>query len=230
MHFETKLKQLAQIYPYFPKKDEQPTLTEFLTQTFQAKEVRYYQAQSWQEKTHCEVVFPAPGLQTYCQYTIPLREEVTTYLSKNNEPASPPAENSYIAMYLRYEQNREQIEQLHEIRLDFGNSIPLVITGAQKQVKPSGAKIYTKESEKGKLYASDNGESLYANYQLHSTEPCKTAKDEDEKLLEINLTLKGDGIDGISIKTQNLGNTLLTSFFQDIGYLGLEQLIDKSTL
>ncbi len=124
MTFEDKLKELTDTYNVFPNLTQQEAMTKVLIETFQATEIKYKLAQEWREQTECRIMLPAPGLQTYCDrdaksHPNPWRKEVITYQSKNAQPTLPPAENGWIAMYLRYKKEFPPTENISEIRFSF---------------------------------------------------------------------------------------------------------------
>ncbi len=237
MLFETKLEELTTKYNIFPPSPEdQQAMTQLLEETFQANSIKYNKAADWGEQTSCKIGLPAPGLGTYSGMSgtgwIP---EAVTYHSKNEQPALPPAENGWLRINLIYEgkRGRPQTEEdtLRKIDIDFSAYMPFP---QFDQHADKNRRRYKYETKNGKFSAWWD-EDIQAEYRTKNITEGTEIKEIDGKwnvkimrisdyLINIKQLGRGGKMTGMSFKPEILKEGILSDFFEDIGYTGLDRL------
>ncbi|OGI64156.1 hypothetical protein A2642_00310 [Candidatus Nomurabacteria bacterium RIFCSPHIGHO2_01_FULL_39_10] len=224
MTFEDKLKELTDTYNVFPNLTQQEAMTKTLIETFQATEVKYEQAEDWDGPTTCTIMLPAPGLRTYCNIDTksqpnPWRKEAITYQSKNTQPTLPLAENGWIAMYLRYKKEFPPTESIDQIRFSFSCDINFPQFDANADLN---RRRYRYKTQNGEFYAywDEDVDASYLSNKISEGYQRDTAN-----RIHLSQTIRGGKISWIGINQKTLGLGILTDFFEDIGYQGLEKLL-----
>ena len=206
MNFEDKLKEVVDQYERLVNED--PFLeTEGRTlfqNAFQAKEVKF-------EEEQTKISLVAPGLQTHQGVNGMWEESAVSYEGRRGRSTLSPEENGFVGMYLMLgeEGNPKRVEK---IVLDFSNRINFPQNG--KYNAPRTEFLF--ESERGMMIADcEEGKGRY--YQ-------KTQG--GKEWLGLGIALNNRAITWMSFNVPILGKNVVTSFFEDMGYTGLDLLIE----
>jgi len=218
MDFETKLHELYHQYSHFPEADKEDELRHFVTDVFQAREVEFKRKTKWDEKNYCQFQIVAPGLATYWGSESHWREDAVMYGGRNGEKALEPKNNGYVIVYLQCLGLGKDTE-FTEVRLQFSDCLAFP-EYAIKADKNRGR--YRHEAAQGEFFAMWD-DDVYASYNSLT----KKGEWEDKLRIHLSPTLRCDKIYWIGVKTENLGSGILTDFFNDVGYNGLDKLIEK---
>lgn len=215
MTFEITLHQLTEQYQSILKSNtpiEQKELQQLLISQLQAKNIHFYDYSS-------EAYFVAPGLSKHANRPGFFDSKFLIYISKNN-PSLPPEENGICTIHWLYKtprlpQTHIISNRLEKIALEFHPKLALPITGTWNNL--DGCYHYL--SSTGKIDA----EYLETHRgQYHSLQEQKNPQHK----IDLHLSVNRRDIRSIRIKPELLGLGILTSFFKDMGYEGLDRLVE----
>ncbi len=213
MTFEETLKKIADQYQSTLKQNtplEQKEIQKLLVQQLQAKQISFHDHSS-------EAYIIAPGLSKHTNRGNLFNPQLLTYIAKHHQPL--PAEyNGLCTIHWLYRiprlpQTHIIAHHLDKIAIEFHPKLPLPPTG---NWNPLDGK-YSFQSAFGKIdaeYLDGHRGHYFSNIP------------KDQSRIDLNISVNRHDIRSIRIKSEFLGTGLLTSFFKDIGYEGLDKLMD----
>ena len=213
MTFEEILKKVADQYQFTLKHNtplEQQEIQQFLIQQFQAKRISFHEYSS-------ESYIIAPGLSKHANRGNVLDPRFLTYTAQHHQPLSAEENGLCILHWLyktpRLPQNHIIHHHLEKIAIEFHPKLPLPITGTWNNLDGQ----YRFTSDVGKINA-EYIETHRGYYYSHTIN--------NQSRIDLSISVNRRDIRSIRIKPELLGTGLLTSFFKDIGYEGLDKLVD----
>ncbi len=217
MTFETVLKNITGEYLNMLR--HQPneyyaSTRALLREHLQAKLVEFHE-------TGSEAYIVAPGLAKHTGREDIINSEFVTYQSRNSQPAILPQENGLVIIHWLYKmqgmpQNHTTPSRIEKIAIEFKPKLPLPKEGTWNPLNG----IYHHESAMGILNADylEAGKGHY--HLLHA--PSNGGHHD----IELNISVNRHDVRSIRFKPDILGTYTLTSFFADMGWQGLEKLVE----
>lgn len=222
MNFDQKLKEVMDQYLDLTKLDDEPfqrRTSELLQDELQATGVDF---KSDRISHSCSARLVAPGLFRYhFGDRVNRRPNLSERLTYEGENSLPAGENSSVWLTFNHKESlirfgRKKPFQLKKIGLDF--TYPLSFNNGEVK-KPSRKHLllhdYRVKFKHGIIYAEvEGGDGEYV--------PKGKGK---RPLLKLEVPMVKKETRHISIHPNNVGIGLLTKFFEDIGYQGLDLLV-----
>ncbi|MFA4887452.1 MAG: hypothetical protein WC595_04515 [Candidatus Nanoarchaeia archaeon] len=210
MTFESKLKEVVEAYGRLLRLEDFPEaeVRMLFERVLEGREVEF-------KEEYCRVMITAPGLQTHQGVNGMWDEEKVKYEGKNGKPPLAPQGNGFVTICFMEEGGRRTGRRIEKISLDWSNKLKFPEQGMHN--RSSGTYMY--QSERGCISAEyvDSGKGYY-----WLKEDGQLGKDR----LELKVALTNDAVRWITFDPKILGKKVLTTFFEDIGYTGLDLLVE----
>ncbi len=221
MLFETTLKRAAETAERLPTDayaDYQQRVAHWLIDHFQARDIEFVAGY----QPHIKAMIPAPGLQTHCDVSGMWNVDAVSYKRRDGQEPVPPRENGFVVIYFIQKVTRSTDRYLiDKIGLNLSNNLPF-----PEGVEYDGHGIYRFESEKGLIRADcvTSGKGIFRRKNEG-----ETAEEREMDELELSISLNQRSATWIKFPAEVLGRGVLTSFFEEWGYMGLDKLVEEST-
>lgn len=217
MNFEQTLLKVTQEYQTLLKQKSpvhHHQIQHLLTTYLQAKKIQFHDHNG-------EVLIIAPGLSKYSERENIINPALLNYHAKNHTP-HPPQENGICIIHWQYKIPRLAATSIthpliERLALEFHPKFPLPKTGSWNNLEGK----YFFQATLGKI----DGEYLETHRGHYHLNSAPLAQNNHPRL-DLNLSVNRRDIRSLRFKTELLGTGILTSFFKDVNYDGLEKLVD----
>jgi len=198
MKFELKLKEITEKELLLRNSPNyRIEITELLKNELQAKEISFFE-------NYTKSLIVAPGLQRHYGSKGIFQSEFTTYLAKNGEGVLGYEDNGFAKLSFIFD---------NKIAIDFSN----ILKFPEKAIYNNVNGHYNFLTEKGRFWA-DTVEFGKGQYFLNENENL-------DIWLEVSISTNNRGVKWVRFKSECLGTGILTSFFNDFNYNGLDRLV-----